>query len=163
MFLACVLTIAIVAIVKSSICFIVKSLGLHLAKIRLSERNTKEKYLFLLYFRARVPSTDRSKDTNKREKYKRKSQIFFVSIFATQLQRYFSFHTSSLKSDADIICPEGCCAGRSWWFTGVRECKFYILDDFQRSLFIIICKGCESSELFGNDCVKFLVRRFFLN
>ena len=42
------------------------------------------------------------------------------------------------------------------------ECKFYILDDFQRSLFIIICKGCESSELFGNDCVKFLVRRFFL-
>lgn len=41
------------------------------------------------------------------------------------------------------------------------ECKFYILDDFQRSLFIIICKGCESSELFGNDCVKFLVRRFF--
>ena len=36
------------------------------------------------------------------------------------------------------------------------ECKFYILDDFQRSLFIIICKGCESSELFGNDCVGFL-------
>ena len=36
------------------------------------------------------------------------------------------------------------------------ECKFYILDDFQRSLFIIICKGCESSELFGNDCVVFL-------
>ena len=53
------------------------------------------------------------KDTNKREKYKRKPQIFFVSIFATKLQRYFSFHTSSLKSDADIICPEGCCAGRS--------------------------------------------------
>ena len=42
------------------------------------------------------------------------------------------------------------------------ECKFYILDDFQRSLFIIICKGCESSELFGNDCVVFFVRRFFL-
>ena len=60
MFLACVLTIAIVAIVKSSICFIVKSLGLHLAKVRLSERSTKEKYLFLLNFRAGVPWTDRS-------------------------------------------------------------------------------------------------------
>ena len=35
------------------------------------------------------------------------------------------------------------------------ECKFYILDDFQRSLFIIICKCCELSELFGNGCVKF--------
>ena len=41
------------------------------------------------------------------------------------------------------------------------ECKFHILDDFQRSLFIIICKGCELSELFGNGCVSFFVRRYF--
>ena len=120
------------------------SLGLHLAKVRLSERKTK----YSEFFRAEVPSTDRSKvriserkakeklvffctsereylgPTGQRYDYaseqQRKSQIFFVSIFATKLQRYFSFHTSSLKSDADIICPEGCCAGRSWWFAGVR-------------------------------------------
>ena len=42
------------------------------------------------------------------------------------------------------------------------ECKFYILDDFQRSLFIIICKGCESSELFGNDCVGFCQTVFLM-
>ena len=93
------------------------SLGLHLAKIRLSERKTKYIWVF-----PSGSTLDRQvKGTIKRAKSKRKSQIFFVSIFATKLQRYFSFHTSSLKSDADIICPEGCCAGRSWWFAGVPE------------------------------------------
>ena len=63
------------------------SLGLHLAKVRLSERNTKEKYLFLLNFRAEVPWTDRSKGTIKREKYKRKIPFSFELPSGSTLDR----------------------------------------------------------------------------
>jgi hypothetical protein len=49
------------------------------AKVRISERKTKEKRFFLLLFRAEVPSAT-AKGTNKRAKNKRKSHFSFVLL-----------------------------------------------------------------------------------
>ena len=136
MFLACVLTIAIVAIVKSSICFIVKSLGLHLAKIRLSERKAKENLKFSLLVSSQQSCRDISPFTLLRSKA-------MLTLFVLK---------DVVQVGHDVLQA----------LQVFVECKFYILDDFQRSLFIIICKGCESSELFGNDCVVFCQTVFLM-
>jgi hypothetical protein len=47
------------------------------AKVRISERKAKEKAIFLLLFRAKVPSAT-VKGTNKRAKSKRKTRFSFV-------------------------------------------------------------------------------------
>ena len=138
------------------------SLGLHLAKVRLSERSTKEKYFFLLYFRAGVPWTDRSK-VRLSERKAKENLKFSLLVSSQQSCRDISPFTL-LRSKAMLtlfVLKDVVQVGHDDLQVFV-ECKFYILDDFQRSLFIIICKGCESSELFGNDCVVFCQTVFLM-
>ena len=133
------------------------SLGLHLAKVRLSERKTK----YIEFFRAEVPSTDRSKVRISERKAKEKLK-FSLLVSSQQSCRDISPFTL-LRSKAMLtlfVLKDVVQVGHDGLQVFV-ECKFYILDDFQRSLFIIICKGCESSELFGNDCVKLWSDVFF--
>ena len=134
------------------------SLGLHLAKIRLSERKTK----YIEFFRAGVPWTDRSKDTIMRANSK-ENLNFSLLVSSQQSCRDISPFTL-LRSKAMLtlfVLKDVVQVGHDDLQVFV-ECKFYILDDFQRSLFIIICKGCESSELFGNDCVVFCQTVFLM-
>ena len=141
------------------------SLGLHLAKVRLSERNTKEKLVFFCTSeREYLGPTDQRYDYASEQQRKSRFLLYFRAGLSSQQSCRDISPFTLLRSKAMLtlfVLKDVVQVGHDDLQVFV-ECKFYILDDFQRSLFIIICKGCESSELFGNDCVKFLVRRFFL-